>query len=204
MMRKVIVVVLAVGGCLALPGVACADEAGMSKVNGSIHVGANAVVGQVKTVNGGLSLESRVTANQLTTVNGSIDVGNAGRVQGGVHSVNGAVHVDDAADVAGDLGNVNGGIHVQAAHVGGSIDTTSGNIDLGPNAHIDGGVRVREDTGWHFGFQTLPHITIEPGTVVKGKLRFERNVILYVSDRATIGPVEGAEVKKFSGDHPPD
>jgi hypothetical protein len=38
---------------------------------------------------------------------------------------------------------------------------------------------------------------------VKGTLRFERPVELYVSDRATIGPVEGATPVKFSGDRPP-
>jgi hypothetical protein len=231
MVRKVIVAILAVGASLivtldltsgAAPGVAFADEAvtsringsinieagehtgDLSTVNGSIHVGAGAVVGHVNTVNGGLSLDSRAMASQLTTVNGSIDVGNGGRVQGSVHSVNGSLHVDSAGDVAGDIGNVNGNIHIAAAHVTGSIDTTSGSMDLGPNAHIDGDVLMREDTGWHFGFQSIPHVTIEPGTVVKGKLRFERKVILFVSDRATIGPVQGAEVKKFSGDHPPE
>ena len=43
---------------------------------------------------------------------------------------------------------------------------------------------------------------IGPGAVVKGTLKFKREVKLYVSDRATIGPVEGATVNKFTGEHP--
>jgi hypothetical protein len=43
---------------------------------------------------------------------------------------------------------------------------------------------------------------IGPGAVVKGELRFEREVRLYVSDTATIGNVVGATPVKFSGDRP--
>jgi hypothetical protein len=233
MIRKFWVTVLALGATLAislsfafgaLQGVAMAAEAVITKVNGSInvtpgehtgnvstvngsiHVGEDAVVGQVKTVNGGVSVESHATAGALTTVNGSVDVHDGVRVQGGVHSVNGSLHVDHDADVAGDLTNVNGSIHVEAAHIGGSVDTSSGSIDLGPNAHIDGDVVIEKDNSWHFGFWNIPpqpHVVVEPGTVVRGKLRFERPVKLYVSDRATIGAVTGADVVKFSGDHPP-
>jgi DUF4097 and DUF4098 domain-containing protein YvlB len=176
----------------------------LSTINGSIHVGEDATVGELKTVNGNLSVEPRVTASTVTTVNGSIDVHDGVHVQGFVHTTNGSIHVRNAADVAGDVTNTNGNIHIASAHVGGSIDTSAGNIDLGPNAHIDGGVSMEEDNSWHFGFQNLPRVVVEPGTIIKGKLRFKRPVKLYVSDHATIGPVEGAEVVKFSGDHPPE
>jgi cytoskeletal protein CcmA (bactofilin family) len=179
----------------------------LSTVNGSILVEADAVVGQAKTVNGNLKLESRATAKSVTTVNGSITAGDGAHVQGSVRAVNGALHVQNAADVSGDIINVNGGIHVESAHVGGTVDTSSGNIDLGPNAHIDGNVVVEKDNNWHFGFFSVPpppRVVIGPGTVVKGTMRFERPVKLYVSDHATIGTVQGAEVVRFSGDHPPE
>ena len=176
----------------------------LSTVNGSIHIEENAVVGHVKTVNGGVDMEPHSTAADLSTVNGSINLKEGAHVNGGVHSVNGTFHVENGAEVTGDLINTNGGIHVAAAHIGGSLGTASGGIDLGPNAKIDGNVNMAKDTSWHFGFQTLPRVVIEPGTVVKGKLHFERPVVLYVSDRATIGAVEGAKVQKFSGNHPPD
>ncbi|MDB6090579.1 MAG: hypothetical protein JWN85_3363 [Gammaproteobacteria bacterium] len=176
----------------------------VSTVNGSIHIGADAVVGHANTVNGSVNLERHATAADLTTVNGSVHVHNEARVMGQAHTVNGALSVDDSADVKGDLGNVNGAIHVGAAHVGGSIDTTNGGISLGPNAHIDGGVTMEKDSSWfHFGFQDVPRVVVGPGTVVKGRLRFERKVALYVSDHATIGPVQGATAIRFSGDHPP-
>jgi hypothetical protein len=40
--------------------------------------------------------------------------------------------------------------------------------------------------------------------VIRGKLHFDRKVALYVSDHASIGPVEGAKAIVFSGNHPPD
>jgi len=185
--------------------IAPGQQAGeVSTVNGSLRIGENAVVGHANTVNGSVNLERRATAAELTTVNGSVHVHDEARVTGQVHSVNGSLSVDNGADVKGDLGNVNGGIQVAAAHVGGSIDTTNGGISLGPNARIDGNVTLHKDSSWfHFGFQEIPRVVIGPGTVVKGKLRFERKVALYVSDHAMIGPVEGATPVKFSGNNPP-
>jgi hypothetical protein len=40
--------------------------------------------------------------------------------------------------------------------------------------------------------------------VIGGSLKFERPVKLYVSDRARIGPVEGATAISFSGQRPAD
>jgi hypothetical protein len=176
----------------------------LSTVNGSIHIEENAVVGHAKTVNGSLGMEPHSTAADLSTVNGSINLKEGVHVNGSVHSVNGSLHVENGAEVTGDLTNTNGSIRVAAAHIGGSLHTASGGIDLGPNAQIDGDVNMAKDTSWHFGFQRLPRVVVEPGTVVRGKLHFERPVVLYVSDHAKIGVVEGAEVQKFSGDHPPE
>ena len=176
----------------------------LSTVNGSIHIGENAVVGHAKTVNGSVNMEAHSTAADLGSVNGSIKLEEGAHVNGDVHTVNGTLHVDNGAEVTGNLTNVNGSIGVAAAHIGGSVGTASSSMDLGPNAHIDGDVNMSKDTSWHFGFQSLPRVVIEPGTVVKGRLHFERPVVLYVSDHATIGAVEGAEVQKFSGNHPPD
>ena len=181
-----------------------AHKGDLSTINGSILVGSDAVVGQVKTVNGDLKFESGATAKAATTVNGSITARDGVHLEGNVHAVNGSLHVKNA-DVSGDLTNVNGSIHVDSSHVGGSIDTSAGSITLGPNAHIDGNVVVEKDNSWHFGFFNAPpepHVVIGPGTVVKGTMRFERAVKLYVSDHATIGTVQGAEVIKFSGDQP--
>ncbi len=180
----------------------------LSTVNGSIHIGENAVVGEATTVNGGISVERHATVTKLVTVNGSIHLNEGVRVTGTVQAVNGTLTVANGADVAGRLANVNGAIRVAAAHVGGLIDTVTGDIELGPNAHVDGGIHVeKESSSWiHFFWfwsDDTPRVVVGPGSVVGGTLRFERNVKLYVSDRATIGPVEGATAVRFSAERPP-
>jgi DUF4097 and DUF4098 domain-containing protein YvlB len=178
----------------------------LSTVNGSIHIGENAVVGAADTVNGSISVERHATVARLVTVNGSIHLHEAARVTGTVQAVNGSLTVANGADVAGRLANVNGAIRVAAAHVGGLIDTVTGDIELGPNARVDGGIHVEQDTSWfRFWFWPgdTPRVVVGPGSVVGGTLRFERAVKLYVSDRATIGRIEGATAVRFSGDRPP-
>src|SRR6266850_1509337 len=179
-------------GCAACCVARAADTA-ISKVMGSIDIGADQRTGDV------------------STVNGSIHIGEAVRVTGTVQAVNGSLTVANGADVAGRLANVNGAIRVAAAHVGGLIDTVTGDIELGPNAHVDGGIHVEQDSNssswfhvwfWFWSDDT-PRVVVGPGSVVGGTLRFERTVKLYVSDRATIGPVEGATAVRFSGDRPP-
>jgi DUF4097 and DUF4098 domain-containing protein YvlB len=179
----------------------------LATVNGSIRVGENAVVGRAHTVNGSVALESHATAADLATVNGSVHLHEGAQVKGRVHTVNGSLSLAKGADVAGALANVNGSIRVNAAHVGGDVDTVTGNIDIGPDAHVDGGIIVRKDHSSHWDDNEshgTPRVVIGPGSVVKGTLNFERTVQLYVSDRATIGPVSGATPIKFSGDRPPD
>jgi hypothetical protein len=175
----------------------------LSAVNGSIHVGENAVVGHAHTVNGSVALAARATAAEVKTVNGAVRLDDGAQVGGSVRTVNGALSLGQEAGVAGALTNVNGGIRVGAAHVGGDVETVTGGIEIGPDAHVDGGVIVRKQDSGDSDSRRPQRIVIGPGSVVKGTLRFERPVELYVSDRATIGPVEGATPIKFGGDHPP-
>lgn len=175
----------------------------LSTVNGSIHVGENAVVGHAHTVNGSATLEAHATAAEVKTVNGSVRLNEGAEVNGRVQTVNGALSLAKGAAVTGALENVNGSIRVNAAHVGGDVETVTGNIEIGPDAHVDGGVIVRESHPSHFDSRKPQRIVIGPGSVVTGTLKFERPVELYVSDRATIGAVTGATPIRFSGDRPP-
>jgi hypothetical protein len=148
-------------------------------------------------------LAAHASAAELRTVNGSVRLDEEARVSGAVETVNGKLSLENGADVASGLRNVNGEIRVAAAHVGGRIDTVTGNIDLGPNARVDGGIHLEKDTGSHHDdSERIPKVVIRPGSVVGGTLNFERPVQLYVSDRATIGRVEGATPIRFSGDQP--
>lgn len=173
----------------------------VSTVNGAIHIRRDATAGRVKTVNGGVHVEPRALVTGIEVTNGAIHVQGA-HVTGGIHAVNGGLNIEAGAEVTGDVANVNGGIHLVEASLHGSIHTSNGDIDLGPNAHIEGDVTMEADHSWHFFEGCPPTVIIEAGTVVKGTLRFERKVQLYVSDRARIGRVEGAETIKFSGNAP--
>ena len=176
----------------------------IATVNGSIRVAEGATVGQAHTVNGSIDLEPHATAAELKTVNGAVHLNEGAQVNGGVHTVNGSLTLAKGAGVTGALANVNGSIRVDAAHVGGDVQTVTGSMDIGPDARVDGGVIVRkEHSSGNDDSHHTPRIVIGPGSVVKGPLRFERTVELYVSDRATIGPVEGATPIKFTGDRPP-
>lgn len=207
MTRGSVVTFLAYGAALGLglsaADVARANEADISKVMGAIYVAPGEHVGDVSTVNGSIHIGTDATAGRAKTVNGGIHVQGA-RVSGNIHTFNGGLDIGEGAEVGGDAANVNGGVHIAAAHIHGSVHTANAAIDLGPNAHIDGDVTVEADHSWHFGDDCPPSVVVAPGTVVKGALRFERQVRLYVSDRATIGLVEGAQPVKFAGHHPPE
>jgi hypothetical protein len=187
----------------------------VSAVNGGIHIGADATVGPVTTVNGGVTLGGGATAQSLHTVNGSISVGPGTHIKGEVRTVNGGFDLAEGVDIAGDLSNFNGRMHLVRVHIGGSVQTRNADIYVGPGSHIDGGLRVsafkfnhgpdnwftRLLFGNYNGFdEHVPTIIIAPGATVSGTLHFEREVNLYVSNRATIGPVEGATPRPYLGD----
>jgi hypothetical protein len=176
----------------------------LSTVNGSIHIDDNATVAGAQTVNGGIGLGAHATADSAHSVNGSITLGNGANVSHAVSAVNGALTLHSGADVAGGLENVNGDIVLEAAHVGGGIKTVNGDIDVGMNSRVEGGIFVDKEGNeflgiFHWSSSDAPRVVIGPGAVVQGDLRFKRQVRLFVSDRATIGPVSGATAVTFTG-----
>jgi DUF4097 and DUF4098 domain-containing protein YvlB len=180
----------------------------VSTVNGSVQIADNAVVADAQTVNGSITMGAHATADEVHTVNGAITLSDGASVARAISAVNGKLTLHTGADVGGALTNVNGAIVLQAAHVAGGVKTVNGNIDIGSNSHVDGGILVQKgssDVFWffHWGSNDIPRVIIGPGAVVQGNLRFERQVHLFVSDSATIGPVIGATAVKFSGEKPP-
>lgn len=191
-------------------------------VNGGIHIEANGAARKVETVNGSIDLENGAKADSLETVNGgimlgagaqiahdvetvngSISLGEQAKVAGDVTAVNGGLNLSKGADVGGEVENVNGRIQLTAAHIGGGIETVGGNIDVGANSRVEGGIVVKKPRGVSVGKKIVPRIVIGPGAVVEGTLKFEREVKLYVSESAKVGAIEGAKAEKFSGDQPP-
>lgn len=180
-----------------------ATVADVETVNGSINIESNATVQSVESVNGGVSLGSNAKASSMETVNGTLRLDAGAQVSGDVTAVNGTAKLAKGADIRGELANVNGKMTIDAAHVGGGLKTVNGDIDVGPDSRIEGGILVEKpNLNWFNRNRRVPRIVIGPGAVVEGRLRFEHEVQLLVSDRAKIGPVEGAKAVTFSGSEP--
>ncbi len=185
--------------------VAAGEKAGdVSTVNGAVRIRDGATVAKADTVNGAVEMGDNATATALSTVNGGVTVGRKSRVTSTLETVNGSIRLAPGAEVAGHLSNVNGAISLDAAHVAGGVETVGGDITVGANSRVEGGILVKKpNSGWfHFGNDKIPNIVIGPGAVVQGTLDFEREVTLHVSDRATVGAIKGATAVKFSGDNP--
>ena len=180
-----------------------AQTGNVGTVNGSIRVGDNATLLEGETVNGSISLGSHASADSLTTVNGSISLSDDAHVAHAVQTVNGSMTLRNGSQVGGSLTNVNGTIELNTARVGGGIKTANGDINVAGHSQVDGGILVQKPSGLFEFMQHAPRVVIGPGAVVNGELHFERKVELYVSDRATIGPVVGATPVRYSGEAPP-
>jgi hypothetical protein len=180
-----------------------ATAADVDTVNGSITIERNATVQKVDSVNGGVSLGVDAKAAAVETVNGTLKLAEGAQVSGDVSAVNGSAQLAKGADIKGQLSNVNGKMTINAAHVGGGLKTVNGDILVGADSRIEGGILVEKpNLNWFSHNRRPPRIIIGPGAVVEGKLRFEHEVELLVSDRAKIGPVDGATAVTFSGDAP--
>jgi len=189
------------GGVTIEEGATVAD---VDTVNGSITIERNATVQKVESVNGGVSLAADVKASSVETVNGTLKLAEGAQVSGNVSAVNGSAQLAKGADIKGQLSNVNGKMTIHSAHVGGGLKTVNGDILVGADSRVEGGILVEKpNLNWfNKSNHRPPRIVIGPGAVVEGKLRFEHEVELLVSDRAKIGAVEGATPQSFSGDAP--
>jgi DUF4097 and DUF4098 domain-containing protein YvlB len=204
-----------------------AESSGASSVNGSITVGENAVVtGEVNTVNGSIRIDAGATiedastvnggvrvadkarTNGLSTVNGAIKVGEFVVVDGEIEAVNGSISVANGSTVAKDVSNVNGQIELSGTEVGGDVSTVTGDVNVYDGSVIDGDLIVEKPSNWGWGDskKRKPRIVIGPGSSVRGAIRLEREVELFISETAEVGSVEGkmtmADAVRFSGDRP--
>ena len=178
----------------------------LSTVNGGIDVGAHSTVEAMDTVNGHLHLGASSTAASMTTVNGGVTLDADAKVKGSVDTVNGSLKLGTGAEVGGTVENVNGDVTIDGAHVVGTLKTKTGSIETRHGARLDAGLTVgKDENNWSLMGHSTPRIVIGPGTVVGGPLKFERKVKLYVSDRAVVkGAIEGAEAVRYSGETAPN
>lgn len=172
-------------------------------VNGSIKIEENASVTSASIVNGSIEMAAHAGADSATTVNGPVTLGPGAHVAHGITAVNGEIELKNGAEVGGAIKTVNGKIMLSGGHVAGGLHTVAGDISLAGDSRVEGGILVEKPSGWFSTTQNKPRIVIGPGSVVQGDLRFEHEVQLYVSDKATVGPITGATAIRFSGDTPP-
>lgn len=200
------------------------QSGGRSTVNGSISVGASAIVdGSLETVNGTIRIDDNVQARDVGTVNGSIRVGNGlvaddvesvngsirigqnAAISGEVSAVNGKIEVGAGGSVSGDVGNVNGELKVIGSEVGGDVSTVTGDIWVTDNATVRGDIVIERSRGWG-SRRKKPKVVIGPGSRVLGAIIAEREIELYISDSAEVSEVRGeaslADAERFSGNRP--
>lgn len=192
-----------VNGSVTIEEGATAED--VDTVNGSVTIERNATVQSAESVNGGISLGEGAKATSMETVNGKLKLAERAQVSGDVSAVNGSADLAKGVEIRGSLSNVNGKMTIEGAHVGRGLKTVNGDIDVGPDSRIEGGIVVEKPNQSWFNSNRnrhIPRIVIGPGAVVEGKLRFEHEVELLVSDRAKIGAVEGAKAVTFSGNEP--
>ena len=173
-------------------------------VNGSIKLGARAEVIAAETVNGSINADDGIRAKSLEVVNGSVQVGRGAQINGNVATVNGAIEIGPETSIGGNVENVNGRLTLRGARVAGNLETVRGDIELTDGARIEGDLVVEKPSmSVNWGDKPPPRIVIGPGSSVAGRLRFEHPVELYVSDRASVGPITGATPIRYRGDTPP-
>jgi len=181
---------------------------GVRTVNGSIKVGSGAIIEDAETVNGSVKIASNVESESLMTVNGAVTVGKASTVDGDIETVNGGVSVDTGAKIARSVSNVNGKIELSGAEVGGDVGTVTGNVDVIDGTVVKGDLIVDKPNSWGWGNNKnrKPRIVIGPGSTIEGVIKLEHEVELYVSTTASVGGVTGVmsmdDAVRFSGKKP--
>lgn len=206
--------------------IAAGNNAGaQSSVNGSITVGAGAVIdGSLETVNGSIRVDENVTLGDAETVNGTIRIGSGSSV-GDVSSVNGAIMLGENVTVGGEIdvvngkivlqrgtrvtdgvSNVNGDIELKSAEVGGNLTTVTGDVSLYEGSILRGDLVVKKPGGWFDHAKRKPRIVIGPNSTVQGHIVLDREVELFISESAQVGGVSGEmsldDAVRFSGDRP--
>jgi DUF4097 and DUF4098 domain-containing protein YvlB len=177
----------------------------LDTVNGSITIERGVRADSASTVNGSIDIDDQATVGTVETVNGGIDIGEAVVIERMVETVNGRIVIARGSQVHGKVETVNGRIALEGAEVGDGIATVNGDIEVGADSIVRGGILIEKpNSGWfNWGNkQRTPRVVIGPNAVVEGRLVFEREVELFVHETAKIGTVTGATAKSFSGARP--
>ena len=183
-------------------------DGSLNTVNGSIRIGDEVTAGDIETVNGSIKAGDKLNASSVDTVNGSIRVGAGSGINGDVETVNGRIELAKGTTVARDVSTVNGALDFDGSRVSGDVSTVNGDVTLENGAVIEGSLTVKKPGGWFNKNRDRkkPKIVIGPGSQVAGEIILEREVELFISDKAEVGGVSGKmsleDAVRFSGKQP--
>lgn len=174
------------------------SSAGMTSVNGSLHIGADCTVkGGCRTVNGRIDVGAGSRVMSLDTVNGSISVGENVTVDGDVDSVNGSVRLGRGSRVLGGVETVNGSLELTGAVVGEDVETVNGDVRLRDKSSVGGDIIVGKRRGV-FSRVHVQEIRVEGGSTVEGGIDVRdpdvRVRVVIDKDSTVRGEIRNAEV----------
>ena len=173
-------------------------SAGLTSVNGSIHVGANCTVeGNCRTVNGRIEIGDNSRVEELDTVNGRIVIGANVEVDGDAGTVNGAIECGPGSKVRGRVSTVNGRVELRNTVVNDEVSTVNGDVRLSEKSVVRGRIVIKGRQG-HFSHGDRLEIRVQGGSIVEGGIDVrdpERKVTVYVDkDSKVNGEIRNAEV----------
>jgi len=178
----------------------------LSTVNGSVKVASNSTVGEASTVNGSVVLAEGVTAITAETVNGSIKLGENCKIEEAVETVNGSIIANSGCEIGGDFETVNGKLKAINTKIHGQVKTVNGSVIMLDGTVVYEDITIKKSKGFFNKSKSKkPKVVLGKNVVVKGDLKFEKPVKLYIHDTADVDAddVENAEVISFSGDDSP-
>lgn len=167
----------------------------LSTNNGSIRVGDEAVVKNLRTKRGNIGIGRGTTVEGgLTTGLGDIVLGENVNLTGGAVSENGTITVNDGCKIGGSL-RATSHISVTNSEIAQNVYSSQGNIDL-VGTKVEGGVNLERSTNVIAdGGQTL---TLGKGTVVEGPIKVSSNVRVRIHSSAKAkGGVTGVDPESF-------
>lgn len=178
----------------------------LSTVNGSVKVASNSTVGEANTVNGSVIFAESVTAISADTVNGSIKLGENCKIQEAVETVNGSIVANAGCEIGGDFETVNGKLKAINTKIRGQVKTVNGSIVMLDGTVVYEDIVIKKSKGFfNKSKNKKPKVILGKNVVVKGDLKFEKPVKLYIHDTADVDSdgVENAEITTYSGDDSP-
>ncbi len=175
--------------------------ADLRTVNGAVVVGPGARLHDLDAVNGSILVGDDVGAGRIAAVNGDLTLGMRGRIGKELRTVNGRLRAGGGSVVDGDVRTVNGPIELRGVTVRGQVSNHAGDLRLLDGTLVEGDVVLAAPDG--VGGVT-DVVVIGVGAQVRGTLKAERPIRLFVHPSARLARVEGVRPQPFEGtDVPP-